>query len=311
MGGTLQVESFEGSGSTFRFTIRMGKAPDGMLAETRTTPAAIEGVRVLVVDDNAMNRRILDEILCGRGMIPTLAPGAAAALELLQAADQRGEPFGLVITDYHMPEMDGISFVEEMRADPRFAGLAVVMLSSGGYLGDSGRAVAAGVTARLLKPVASAELMRSITGVLGTTVAEERTDTNGEVGFNRGLRILLVEDSRVNQKVALGMLGKRDHAVTVADNGKEAVDVIFAEQYDLVLMDVQMPIMDGYEATRTIRRREAGTGQHIPIVAMTAHAMKGDRELCLQAGMDEYVSKPIRSNELFEVIEKVMATVPQ
>ncbi|MFC1596868.1 PAS domain S-box protein [Planctomycetota bacterium] len=309
MGGRIWAESQPGQGSEFHFTARFGlvqgEPPRWPAAET----GAIRGTRVLVVDDNATNRLILEEILGNWGMSPTAASGGREALRLLGEARQAGEPFALVISDVHMPEMDGFQLVREIKREPSAGSTIIMMLTSGDRPGDIARCEEMGVAAYLLKPVKQSELFDAVMMALGVTIAEdEGAEIVGGAGAReiRPLRILLAEDSLVNQKLAIGLLGRGGHSVTVANNGKEALAALELDGFDLVIMDVQMPEMDGLETTEAIRAGERRTGTHIPIIAMTAHAMKGDRERCLEAGMDHYVSKPIRARQLFDAIDEVV-----
>jgi two-component system, sensor histidine kinase and response regulator len=311
MGGRIWVESEPGRGSTFHFTARFGFSV--MTAETHATVGmeALRDLRVLVVDDNATNRRILEELLRKWQMKPVLAEGGRQALELLIQAKARGAPFPLVLLDSQMPEMDGFGAVERMRQDPRLAASAVIMLTSSGTRGDGARCRELGISAYLLKPVKRSDLLQAISKALASTVETEQMPalvTSHSLGEGKGrLNILLAEDNAVNQKVATRLLEKRGHTVTVVANGLKAVEMLDLRSFDLVFMDMQMPEMDGVEATMAIRKREKTSGAHIPIIAMTANAMVGDKENCLQAGMDDYLSKPLSSKELFAMIESIMA----
>ena len=262
---------------------------------------------MLVVDDNATNRLILDELLAGWGMRPTAVDGGPAALAAMRQAGDAGEPFPLVLLDAMMPEMDGFAVAERIQRDPELAGTAVMMLSSADLRGDAERCRALGIAAYLRKPVKESELLDAILAVLGVAPVTRAEPSSPAADAlpppSRRLRILLAEDTPVNQRLAVTLLEERGHTVVVANDGREALDILERESFDLVLMDVQMPRMDGFEATAAIRAREAGTGRHIPIIAMTAHAMKGDRERCLAAGMDGYISKPIRAEQFLAVVE--------
>jgi len=309
MGGRIWAESQLGQGSTFHFTARFGlvegEPPRWPAAEAR----AIRGTRVLVVDDNATNRLILDEMLGTWGMSPASASGGGEALRLLGEARRAGEPFALIISDVHMPEMDGFQLAGEIKREASVSSTIIMMLTSGDRPGDVARCEEMGIAAYLLKPVKQSELFDAVMMALGVTAVE---DEDAEIaggagpGKTRPLRILLAEDSLVNQKLAIGLLSRGGHSVTVANNGKEALAALELDGFDLVIMDVQMPEMDGLETTEAIRAGERQTGTHIPIIAMTAHAMKGDRERCLEAGMDHYVSKPIRARQLFDAIDEVI-----
>jgi two-component system sensor histidine kinase/response regulator len=306
MGGRIWLESEPGRGSTFHFSARFGvgkKLPAADCPEQRS----LAGVAVLVVDDNATNRQILQEILRQWQMEPTLAENANIALEKLEEAAGRGAPFSLVLTDTQMPVTDGFELVERIGRNPVLGNPGIIMLSSGE--GSDRVPHEPGVQARLSKPVHQSELHRTILRILTErdALAGRASIPDSAAGASRkGLRILLAEDNAVNRKLAVRLLQKHGYEVVVAGNGREALAAIGRESFDLVLMDVQMPEMDGFEATQTIREQEQRTGHHLPIVAMTAHAMKGDEERCLQAGMDGYVSKPINSAELFAVIQQTI-----
>jgi two-component system, sensor histidine kinase and response regulator len=267
-------------------------------------------VPVLVVDDNATNRRILKDYLLYWGMKPTTAESGKEALEAFEPMCKVNTPFSLVITDCMMPEMDGFQLVEHLN---RLAGCptsTIIMLTSGGEREDAARCLKLGITAYLLKPVKQPDLYEAILKALkGACPGESRPTlvTRHLIRQSRrSLNILVAEDHVVNQKLATAILQKMGHTVTVAENGKRALDRLEKEQFDLVLMDVSMPEMDGLEATRTIRTREKTSGIHVPIVAMTAYAMKGDKEKCIEAGMDGYVSKPIKPQELYATIERII-----
>jgi len=308
MGGKISVTSEVGKGSTFHFTavfqVQKGESRKPAYVET----AAIQEMAVLVVDDNATNRRILEETLRNWQMKPTLVASGAAALEVMLRATRSGEPFPLALIDVHMPEMDGYMLAERIKQHPELAGAVLMMLTSGGEAGDGRRRQELGIAYSLTKPIKQADLWKAIMQALGMPFAQEeapapshRLPTPGA----RPLRILVAEDNLVNQKLAVRLLEKGGHEVVVANNGQEALSAVQARPFDLILMDVQMPIMDGFEATAAIRREELAAGKHTPILAMTAYAMKDDRERCLTAGMDRYISKPIRAQELFDNVAAV------
>jgi two-component system sensor histidine kinase/response regulator len=268
-------------------------------------------VPVLIVDDNATNRRVLEEMLIGWGMIPTLATGVAEALAKLRAAQGAGKPFQLVVTDVQMPEADGFALAAAARKDAATAGVPVVMLTSGGQPGDAARCRELGVEAYLTKPVKRSDLRGALLVALGPRSAvRDRPPLVTRHSLREGrrtARILLVEDNSVNQLVAKRLLEKRGHTVVVASNGRQALAILNEsafEGFECVLMDVQMPEMDGFECTAIIRDGERASGRRLPIIAMTAHAMKGDEARCLTAGMDGYVSKPIEPDDLFDVVER-------
>lgn len=306
MNGRIWLESEPGRGSNFHFTAEVG-IPASTACSRPAEPFQLAGLTVLVVDDNATNRRILKEMLERGGMKPVLAASGAEALALLASGDPSARSPALVLADAHMPEMDGYSFVERARQQGSASRITFVMLTSAGHRGDAERCRKLGIAAFLSKPVVQSELLEAMRNALGTRnqPQEHSHQISGQSlqEGRRGLRVLLAEDNAVNQKLASRLIEKRGHAVVVASNGREALEVLAKRQFDLVLMDVQMPEMDGFEATAAIRARENGNGARIPIVAMTAHAMTGDRERCLAAGMDGYLSKPIQAQELFEAIE--------
>ena len=312
MGGRMWLESELGKGSCFHFTVPVG------VAATTAAPVPIEqwhlaGVRVLVVDDNSTNRRILAEILERWGMKAALAESGAQALTLLEESRRSATPFDLLLADVNMPEMDGFTLVERIRQHEDLHRTTIMMLTSVGQRGDAARCRQLGIAAYLIKPVGQSQLLEAVLNVLGTgrqAAHEAPLVTRHSLRERKtGLRVLLAEDNPVNQKLAERLLEKRGYKVVVASNGRQALRALEKERFDLVLMDVSMPEMDGLEATRAIRAAELKTGSHLPIVAMTAHAMKGDRERCLDAGMDGYVSKPIQAKELFEVAEQALHAV--
>jgi len=317
MGGRLTVDSAAAGGSTFRFTVALERASSPPARPVN--PERVRGLSVLVVDDNATNRRILEETLTGWEMRPTCVAGGQQALEALERAHAAGEPFALVLLDAQMPGMDGFMLAERIQQRPELAAVAtVMMLSSAGQPGSMARRRELGIATHLIKPVKQAELWKAILAALGEGEAE-RASQGAKSGSTEGvreapscaaLRILLAEDNPFNQKLAQGLLGKEGHTIIVANNGAEALIALEKDSFDIVLMDVQMPGMDGFQATAAIRQREAGTGRHMPILAMTAYAMKGDRERCLAAGMDGYVSKPIRARELFAALAAAVRGAP-
>jgi two-component system, sensor histidine kinase and response regulator len=310
MGGKIWVESEVGVGSKFHFTVRAGECAN---VENHPVcggiPERLRGLRVLVVDDNETNRRILTAMLGNWCMEPICAESAEQALALLDAAKEGGEAFALIVTDAHMPEMDGFELVERIRQRPGSASPAIVMLTSAGGRGDFERCERLKIAAYLLKPIRQVELKSAVMRVM-----DEHEKTNAEAASApeatkaaageapERLRILVAEDNAVNQRLIVRLLEKRGHRVTMANNGREAVEAMEAGEFDLVFMDVQMPEMDGFEATAKIRGTETGSRVHRTIIALTAHAMKGDREKCLAGGMDDYLTKPIQVRELEEVL---------
>jgi two-component system, sensor histidine kinase and response regulator len=303
MGGTIWVESEVGKGSRFHFTVRLDLADPADADDLVIVPACLYGLRVLVVDDTATNRRIFEEALRHWHMEPALAASAVAALAELHAAQQTGAPYRLVLTDAHMPDVDGLMLTESIRQDPVLAETTVIMLTSGDRAEDAVQCERLKIACYLLKPVKQSELLEAIERALGVMVPRNELLAGAdELPPMRPLRILLAEDSVLNQKLALALLERQGHAVTVAGNGKRAVEAVSRDSFDLILMDISMPEMDGLEATAAIREMQRASGLHTPIIAMTAHALVGDRERCLEAGMDAYVAKPIRPQELYRTL---------
>jgi two-component system sensor histidine kinase/response regulator len=306
MGGAIWVESQPGQGSTFHFTLRLAVQDNLSLGAVPLQPEQLRDLHALIVDDNFTNRKVLTGMLTRWGMRPTAAEGGRAALQALEVAKSTGRPFPLILLDGQMPEMDGFTLAELIKKDPELVGATIMMLTSAGHLGDAVRCRELGISAYLVKPIRQGELLQGICNVLNLSTQKQPplvTRHTLREARNRS-RVLLVEDNAVNQMLALRLLEKRGHIVSVAGNGQEALAALEKEDFDIVLMDVQMPEMDGFEATAAIREKERPTGRHTPIIAMTAHALKGDEERCLSAGMDAYISKPIRTNELFATIEK-------
>jgi PAS domain S-box-containing protein len=310
MNGRIWLESEPGQGATFHFTARFGAASVSSTPAS-ADPAILENVHVLIVDDNATNRQILEKTLSHWKMRPTSAAGAEAGIALLEQARASGTPFGLMLVDCHMPDIDGFMLVERLQTLPEMRDLVTVMLTSGGQRGDGQRCEELGIAAYLIKPVLQSDLLEALMRVLGPrshAAAPMQLITRDTLREARlSLRVLLAEDNIVNQRLAVRLLEKEGHSVVVAGDGVKTLEALAREPFDLILMDVQMPLMDGVETTAAIRKREKSNGVHIPIVAMTAHAMAGDRQRFLSLGMDGYVSKPIHSRELFDVIETVFA----
>jgi two-component system sensor histidine kinase/response regulator len=318
MGGRIGIASQPGCGSTFHFDANFARAKSPAPESASPTPTKLKGLRVLVVDDNATNRRVLTGMLRIWGAYPTAVDGGPPAIQELRRATAAGEPYPLMLTDAMMPEMDGFMLVEELRKEPSAAPRTIMMLTSADRQADAARCRRLGMAAYLVKPVKADELQIAILAAMSGAARDKRIPaaSRQEVANAEGetksakLRILLAEDNPVNQRVALHILQKGEHSVLAVGNGREAVDALAREQFDVVLMDVQMPEMDGFEATNMIRTKEQITGRHVPIIAMTAHAMQGDRERCLEAGMDEYVAKPVRAAELLRVIQKFAPQSP-
>ena len=305
MGGTIWVESALGRGSCFHFTADLGKGKEVVETLPHATTAQLCGLRVLVVDDSSATARVLGEMLQRFGASPTLAESGIAALQCLK---QDQGAFAMILTDRNMPEMDGFRLVEQLRQSPELAGKAkIILLLSTGQQGESARCRELGVDAYLTKPVSQAELFEALSHVLGPSPSKpdspERIRRQAVPKATR-LRVLLAEDNAVNQKIACRFLEKEGHHVTLASHGRQALAAIERENFDVVLMDVQMPEMDGFEATAAIRAQERDSGKHLPIIAMTAHAMAGDRERCLASGMDNYIAKPISAGALVELLEE-------
>jgi CheY-like chemotaxis protein len=309
MGGKIRLESEVGRGAHFFFTVQMKSSDMPIAVGSVAPPEILRGVKVLVVDDNRTNRRILDGMLKRWEMRPILVEGGEEALAELSSAREARDPYGLVLTDMHMPKMDGFTLIERIRQRPELATATIMMLTSAGHRGDAERCKELGVAAYLLKPIRQSELRESIALVLGASEQSGAIPliTRYSLHDSRDpmtvLRILVAEDNAVNQRLIVRLLEKRGHRVVLAVDGRQAVEAFNQESFDLVLMDVQMPEMDGLEATTIIREKEKKTGQHQPIVALTAHAMRGDRDRCLTAGMDGYLTKPIRPQELDQILD--------
>ncbi|HKW88515.1 MAG TPA: response regulator, partial [Candidatus Acidoferrales bacterium] len=309
-GGRLWVESKLGKGSAFHFTLRLG-LPDGDLASLSTPDAdALRDLRVLVVDDNQTNRQILVQLVKNWRMVPQEAEGGKQALQLLERAQSEGNPFHIAILDAQMPEMDGFSLARRIHEDSRFSATSAIMLSSSARPEETSQLHDFGISAYLIKPAEPSELLDAISNTVakGASLPPSLPPSSSPEIIHHassGLKILLAEDNAVNRQLATRLLEKRGHAVVAVNDGRQALDAVEREKFHLVLMDVQMPEMDGLEATRVIRKKEKSTGEHLPVIAVTAHVMKGDREKCLEAGSDDYVSKPIQAAELYSAIDRV------
>jgi len=314
MNGRIWIQSEPGKGSIFHFTAAFGwRASPGLLQKSIDT-GLLQNIPVLVVDDNVTNRTILQVILSGWKMKPTMVGDGRGALALLVTSAMDQSPFALAILDGHMPGMDGFEVAAEIRQNPLLRDTVVILLTSIGVPGDAEHMRGLGICAHLSKPVRPSDLLRTIQRELGLPIHAEakRSDPaeDPKLVTSRHLRILVAEDNAVNQVIAVRMLEKRGHTVVVAATGRMAVDLLREQDFDVVLMDVQMPELDGLEATKLIREREKVTGAHVPIIATTAHAMVSDRERCMEAGMDSYISKPLNIKSLLALIETVVSGAP-
>jgi signal transduction histidine kinase/CheY-like chemotaxis protein len=311
MGGRIWVESEYGKGSQFHFTVRLGIGTAPIPHAEPTYPyGLLSGARVLVVDDNLTNRVILERMLARWGMRPNCVESAEIAFRELTFAFGSGDPYRLILTDKQMPNVDGFGLVERVRGQPELSAAKVIMMSSGAHRGDIVRCRELGLCAYLTKPVRQSELRDAIARALDRRERQTSSKAGAPIDAHQAprkataLNVLLAEDNAVNQRLATRLLEKRGHEVTLANNGQEALTLLEKSSYDLVLMDVQMPLIDGLEATRMIRKREAATGAHQQIIALTAHALKGDRERCEAAGADGYLAKPIRPDELDAALQR-------
>ena len=320
MGGEIWLESTPGVGSVFHFTFKFSEVPQN--SSTPIDLAELEDLRglpVLIIDDNASNRIILRKITERWHMLPSEAATGAEGLKQLEAASDSGVPYRLVLLDQEMPGMDGFEVIRRVRVESKLKDAAIMMLTSADQSATRAKCQALGVRACLLKPVKPSDLLLSIRKVLGKPRLEARAEariegqidaqpsapSNPGLPSAQALDILVAEDNPINQKLAVALLEKAGHRVSLAENGVEVIAKWREGRFDLILMDVQMPEMDGLEATRQIRHQEQSTGERIPIVATTAHAMTGDRERCLQAGMDDYVSKPLDRRELMAALSRL------
>lgn len=311
MGGQIEVSSQVGSGSTFRFTLPLRV---GAKNQTPAHPDAIIDLPVLVVDDNETNRHILEQMMLTWKCAPTMASSVSSAMELLEQARRDEKPFSLVVTDIHMPDQDGFDLIELIRGNADVCETPIIILTSGVGIDDMQRSQQLAVAAHLMKPVKQSELLDAILVTMGNKSAESSTAARNILASGLGterLNLLLVEDGLANQQLAIGLLRRWGHDVEVAENGAVAVEKHRNGEYDAILMDLQMPVMDGFEATKLIREAEdRDQVAAIPIIAMTAHALVGDQERCLAAGMDGYVSKPIRQKDLFDALAAVAPIDP-
>jgi hypothetical protein len=303
MGGRIWVESELGQGSVFHFTLRLQLDANAVSAPTQ--PVALAGLTMLVVDDNAVNRRVLAGLLHTAGIHVHDVASGHDALEWLAARNHAGAPCDLVVLDAQMPHMDGFAVAQQIVQLPHCAHLPLVMLSSAGLKGDAQRSRDAGVAGYASKPISRDELLSVLVRVLNLDPESPQAlvTRHSVKDAQIGLEVLLVEDHAINQKLALTLLERWGHSVTIVENGQLALDALSRKQFDVTLMDMMMPVMDGLEATRRIRAAESG--RRMPIIAMTANAMESDRERCLAAGMDDYISKPIKSQELQALLQRV------
>ena len=312
MGGAITVSSELNRGSKFSFTAAFGDADASSLSPGVTgSEECLQDLRVLIVDDNATNRRVLDRMLSRWGMRPDTVSGSDEALAALGSAHEQGNPYRLILTDMHMPGTNGFGLIEEIRRREEWAAPTILMLTSAGYSGDILRCQQLGVTAYLLKPIRQSELREAIVRVVAQkqtqpelTLPSKQSALAVSEQAGVGLDILVAEDNPVNQKLAIRLLQKRGHRIALAENGQEVLGLLERQTFDLILMDVQMPVMDGVDTTIEVRRREQKTGQHISIYAVTANAMKGDREHYLDVGMDGYLAKPLRPVELDQILRE-------
>ena len=329
MGGRIWVESVVGQGSTFHFEIPLRRA-QGSIEKRVVVPVDLTGLPILIVDDNATNRRVLADTLRLWGALPTAVADGEQAWQALWQSRKENTRFAAILLDAMMPEVDGFQLAAAIRQEPAFADIPLLLLTSADRAGDVGRCRELGIAGYLLKPVKASELNEALARVLSRNPSVARLPSGDATGDKqsqrqdvqpapstplttasaRSFRILLAEDNPVNQHVAVRTLERMGHVVTVVSNGLAAVEAWKCGQYDVILMDVQMPELDGFEATRIIRRLEADRACRTPIIAMTAHAMKGDRERCLAAGMDDYVAKPVRRDELETALNRVLSQTP-
>jgi signal transduction histidine kinase/CheY-like chemotaxis protein/HPt (histidine-containing phosphotransfer) domain-containing protein len=312
MGGSLSVTSTPGKGTTFCFTVALGRSSAGAVDRTTRDLSKLQGLLTLVVDDHPVNRRILSEVLTKWGLKPTCVESGAAALRCLSDAAKHGEPFSLVLLDAMMPEMDGFDVAQSIQCDRFLPKLTIMMLSSMNIAANAQRASELGIASYVCKPVRQSELLDAIVRQIGAFESRGQGGPHATSSLPIGatlrpLRILLAEDNPVNRCVATALLTHRGHHVTSAVNGREAVDVANAGDFDVILMDVEMPVMSGFEATALIHAHQQEQGRRTPIIAMASHAMSVDRSRCIDAGMDDYVTKPMNVKLLIEALGRQVA----
>ncbi|MBV9268337.1 MAG: response regulator [Acidobacteriaceae bacterium] len=314
MGSKFQLQSAPGAGSRFSFVLTCPVGTTPVTFTPTSLPISIANMRVLIVDDNEVNRRILQGMTAPWGCQSDLASSGTQALDMVFDATEHGEAYSAIVLDAHMPGIDGFRVAEILRSDPRVAGVPIMMLSSSDLSTEASHARRLGIENYIVKPVGQAELRQALESVIGNTDPTGDGTVSGKLAISESpspaLRILVVEDNATNRLLALRLLEKQGHTVTLASNGLEAIRNYDEGAFDAILMDIQMPVMDGFEATSAIRAREIGSGRHTPIIALTAHAIAGYRELCLHAGMDGYISKPIRIQELYSLLDSFRVGAP-
>jgi CheY-like chemotaxis protein len=311
MGGTITVDSEPGRGSTFRFTARFGRPEHPAEPVAAGSPRLLRDLRVLIVDDNATNRSILEEWLRGWQMEPTAAGDGATAMKALWQGVAAGRPYVLVLLDARMPDMDGLALAAIIRQRPELSDSRIILLTSGDRPGDLARFRELRIDAHLLKPVPQDELLETIYRVIGRAGGDESPARPAALASApapaRGpLRILVAEDNEFNAQHLKQLLGRRGHSVRLANDGREALDLTARGDFHLLLLDIHMPELDGFRVVRSLREREQSAGGHLPVIALTARSRAEDRRACLAAGMDDYLSKPIRAADLFSAIDRVL-----
>ena len=319
MGGKITVQSEPGRGSTFAFTARFGRQQQPSEPVLPQPPVSLRDLPALVVDDNATNRLILEQWLRGWQMKPAAVGDAVAALDALGRAAAGGRPYALVLLDARMPGMDGLALAEQVRRHPQLSATRIILLTSGDRPGDPARARELQIEVQLLKPVQQDELLETIYRVMARTGSDSapaaRTTREGErasapAPAPKALHILVAEDSEVNVELLEQLLGRRGHQVHVAGNGRKALELAAQQAFDLLLLDVHMPELDGFQVAQAVREREGAVGGHLPIIALTARSRKEDRQRCLAAGMDDFLAKPIQAPDLWAAIDRAVGMRP-